>query len=113
MFVSKLCLAQMPRRLGPAMPLQSIVSNLDILDKWLPKDAFVQAPPGVQYRISYLLDRTSAIQVPKDRNSSEYFQITIANSSCSESKQINEQELENISCIQLDKTWAIQRMNGR
>ncbi|NMC62609.1 MAG: hypothetical protein GYA55_05505 [SAR324 cluster bacterium] len=109
LFISKLCLSDKPRRLGPGMPLQSITSNIRLLEKWLPKDAFVQAPPGVQYRISYLLDRASAIKVPKDRLGSQYFQITMARPGCPEPDQINEQDLKNISCIQLDKTWVIRR----
>lgn len=61
-----------PRPVGPAMRVEPLLRAAPALEAWLPPDAHVLAPNGVQFRVTYLTGRASSQSPPRDHVGPRY-----------------------------------------
>ncbi|MDB5038204.1 MAG: hypothetical protein JWQ35_1732, partial [Bacteriovoracaceae bacterium] len=103
--------SKQPRIIGPAMPVSALESNREILDQWLPKDAFVVAPLGVQFRVKYFLNRESARsslprQLDKTYSIKDLYE---QGPPCAKMDAGKIDDLSKVHCFKLGKFWKITR----
>lgn len=60
LLTGRLLLPAHPHPIGPDMDVQSIAGNSEVLAAWIPKNALVIAPHGIQFRITYFIKRHSS-----------------------------------------------------
>jgi len=92
--------------------INELSSNADKLKKWLPEDAVVIAEHGMQFRISYFLDRKSIQRFPGTGKIPSYFQLkkSFSNSNCSELEHIHTGQV--INCVLLGSGWRIEHISN-
>lgn len=66
------------RRIGPAMKPELLSMSASLFRHWLPENAFIKAPHGIQYRVAYFLERRSAREFPIDQSEVELFELSTA-----------------------------------
>ena len=97
-----------PRPLGPTMAISSIEANKEILKRWLPERAFVIAPHGIQFRVTYFLGRSSAKQRPRDGHGAPLYRIARqwpAGKSCRIISPYVLDFLHSVDCFELERGW--------
>ncbi len=104
---------------SPNPSLEAITSKKKILNQWLPENALIVAPQGVQYRITFFLHRR-AVNYKGYADTNRQFPVYKINDfhpasfECSDTTEIKH-DLKYIDCIQLEKDWFIwnNKKNGK
>ncbi|NMC61963.1 MAG: hypothetical protein GYA55_02215 [SAR324 cluster bacterium] len=95
-------------KIGPGMPVESLSSNVEKLDRYLPKDAFIVAPHGIQFRITYFLNRPSARRLPKNFPTAKIFFLDENSSvNCLPISSLNNRTSDEVDCVRLDAKWIL------
>jgi hypothetical protein len=96
---------------GPSMPVEAIADHQHILKAWIPSSAFVRAPSGVQFRVTYFLGNRSAYsRIPVGPGETYYVVAEKqADDSCPDIQSLTVATISNSTCVSLDRSWVIRR----
>lgn len=100
------------QRLGPKFDPEVLRSNSAALDYWLPEDAFVRAPHGVQFQVTFFLGRTSAREYPSEELRPHQYaleEVFWVPPWCSSPSDYPDGIPSKVRCVGLGKTWVISR----
>lgn len=113
--MSVLCSEFFPpkRYLGPRMPVELIADNKDLLQEWIPPGAFIRAPQGIQFRVTYFLGRSSASEYPEQTEYVSYFdvrEVSKPKPQCPRAGDLSQGVPEGTGCVALSERWLVVRV---
>jgi hypothetical protein len=101
---------------GPDMPTALIANNTSTLQKWIPENAFILAPHGLQFRLTYFLSRSSASSLPQEQSFQALYALrkqTAVRRDCPMIDSLTPStRVNDIRCLKLDKQWIIRKLKG-
>jgi len=101
-----------PRPVGPDMPISLIEQNARPLTNWISPEAVVVAPHGIQYRISYFLNR-AAFKVKPANQRTSYFKLHRKQrykQQCFRLREGIDKVPSGTSCVELGSGWVLSRL---
>jgi hypothetical protein len=100
---------------GPPMAVELIANNREVLKKWIPEDSFVLARHGLQFRITYFLNRSSAKEFPENSDYAHYFELRKTKRKKKRCELLNSETRvisDAAECIALSNKWALFKIRG-
>lgn len=70
--MARLLLPASTRPIGPSMAPETLEQHGPLLKAWIPEGTFVQAPHGIQFRVTYFLGRPSARELSQGLKEKEH-----------------------------------------
>ena len=102
-----------PQAIGPGVPAAPFADLKDPVKDWLAQDAFVLAPHGMQFRVSYFWDCASATELPRDKVFSAYYRVGFGappHKNCLAAQFAASTESHQVDCLYLGERLFIWKM---
>lgn len=96
---------------APSFPIESIKESAHILRKILPQNAFILAPHGFQFAFTYFLNRSSAKEMPIEKQRFEIFHVIRISRFKRRCPMIKEYQatMEPPSCLRISDQYALRK----
>jgi|GEM_PF-2169670 len=94
---------------GPTLDPRELASNREALQRWIPQDAVVVAPHGIQYRVRYEIERSSQHRMPSSVPTNKVFIVYQQRRATSRCPNIGPQIEPRTKCVALSNRWVIER----
>lgn len=112
--MARLLLPASTRPIGPSMAPETLERHGPLLKAWIPKGTFVQAPHGIQFRVTYFLGRPSARDLSQGLKEKEHNYYIIgpeppAGLACPDITA-DTVASPGLRCLRLDPWWCVWRV---
>lgn len=112
-FFNSILFSKNPRVTGPGMSVRLIENNFELIKKWMPSDAFVLAPHGLEFMLIYFFGVNSSHHLPKSlRNGQQIFSLGRGNPLNKKCITVNEkiEQPTDLECLTLGDNWNLVRL---
>ena len=112
--VARLLLPVSLHPIGPSMAPETLERHGPLLKAWIPEGTFVQAPHGIQFRVTYFLGRPTARELPQGFKAEEQTYYIVgpeppAGFACPDITTVAEAS-PGLQCLRLDPWWYVWRV---